>query len=462
MRNLFIFFVIFVFITCGKDSPTSSIGKDNLVLSTIDLIFLSEGEEKTFTITCDSDWTISCAAPWCKVVPVSGTGDAEITVITDSYEDYYDRNTKLSVAMGDSVQFIMVTQKKKNTILLAKDKYTVPSTGEIITVEVRSNVDYNVAIPAECKEWIKEIQQARTLEPKNLKFKIAANETAGKRNGIIVFEDKATTFADTVFVFQEQEYLIFSDDVFQQYLLDNFDMNNDGRFSILEAASVDTIALSDGVSLENMYYFSNLKSLAWENFKQEDIDLSENVLLEFVECFSNGLTSLDVSKCNLLTELRCCFNEQLTTLEVSGCTSLKELFCQMNQISSLDVSNCFALIGIACYDNQLTTLDLTNNTELTILSCGENQLTDLDVSKNALLKTLYCSDNQLTTLNVSGCTSLAELLCDNNQLATLDVSSCTSLTELYCVGNPNLKTIYKKKGQKIRIEKPENTQIIEK
>ena len=48
-----------------------------------------------------------------------------------------------------------------------------------------------------------------------------------------------------------------------------------------------------------------------------------------------------------------------------------------------------------CYSNQLTSLDVSKNIALTWLECYENQLTSLDVSKNTALKTLYCYQNQI-------------------------------------------------------------------
>ena len=69
-----------------------------------------------------------------------------------------------------------------------------------------------------------------------------------------------------------------------------------------------------------------------------------------------------------------------------------------------------------CYSNQLTTLDVSNNTELTDLDCGGNQLTALDVSNNTALKDLDCGDNQLTALDVSNNTALTYLECYANQI----------------------------------------------
>ena len=82
-------------------------------------------------------------------------------------------------------------------------------------------------------------------------------------------------------------------------------------------------------------------------------------------------------------------------------TALKILNCESNRLTTLDVSKNTALTDLNCSGNQLTTLDVSKNTALTDLYCSGNQLTVLDVSKNTALKTLWCDENQLTVLDVS-------------------------------------------------------------
>ena len=50
-----------------------------------------------------------------------------------------------------------------------------------------------------------------------------------------------------------------------------------------------------------------------------------------------------------------------------------------------------------CYSNKLSSLDLSKNTELFLLSCNDNKLTSLDISKKSKLTGLYCYNNNFTT-----------------------------------------------------------------
>ena len=178
--------------------------------------------------------------------------------------------------------------------------------------------------------------------------------------------------------------------------------------------------------------------------------------LTYLECKSNGITSLDVSGLTSLTNLRCQYNS-LTSLDVSGLTSLTALTCDSNSLTSLDVSgatslnalfvrNCHltsldvsgltSLSLLYCYSNNLTSLDVSGLTSLTYLYCFNNSLTGLDVSGLTSLNALYCYNNSLTgLLDVSGATSLARLRCENNSLTSLDVSGITTLDEMDCQNN---------------------------
>ena len=94
--------------------------------------------------------------------------------------------------------------------------------------------------------------------------------------------------------------------------------------------------------------------------------------------------------------------EQISDLKgIEYFTALTSLYCYSNKLTSLDVSKNTALTELDCNWNQLTSLDLSKNTALTVLDCNFNKLTSLDVSKNTALTGLYCHSNYLTSLDLS-------------------------------------------------------------
>ena len=101
------------------------------------------------------------------------------------------------------------------------------------------------------------------------------------------------------------------------------------------------------------------------NFEQVLIQLGyDNIMDNYVLTSNiNNITSLNVSYSYI---------SDLTGIE--DFTALTSLYCYSNQLTSLDVSNNTALTSLYCYSNQLTSLDVRNgnNTNFTNFSTFSN------------------------------------------------------------------------------------------
>jgi len=175
-----------------------------------------------------------------------------------------------------------------------------------------------------------------------------------------------------------------------------------------------------------------------------------------LECNSNKIKSIDVSKNKMLTKLGI-YENQLTALDVTNNTKLVNLQCSINQIPSLDLSKNTQLLFLSAERNNLTTIDLLNNNlirllyisgnklisldtknliDLEWLECGNNNIISLDLSNNAKLLELYCYLNKITVLDVSKNVLLKTINAANNQLTSLDLSKNKNLNLVYVVWNP--------------------------
>ncbi len=206
------------------------------------------------------------------------------------------------------------------------------------------------------------------------------------------------------------------------------------RERILKVTSINVSSKNDPSICDEIEYFRKLEVLYCYSNKMTSLDVSNNPSLKILYCYNNQLTSLDVSKNLALTSLRC-FSNQLTSLDVSNNPALADLRCDSNQLPSLDVSNNPALANLYCYSNQLSSLDVSNNPALANLYCDNNQLSSLDVSNNPALTYLICFSNQLSSLDVSNNPALEILYCYSNQLTSLDVSNNPTLINLSCYSN---------------------------
>ncbi|MDE5612356.1 MAG: BACON domain-containing protein, partial [Odoribacter sp.] len=175
-----------------------------LEISTNDLVFNAQGEEKDFTIYCNGNWTIVNESSWCKTDVTQGNGDVRVSVSVEPYVETQDRNTNLVIKAGDRTEVLTVTQKPGDAIILSKDKFNFEQAGGNITIEVTSNIDYQVWIPAECRSWIVPVPESRAVTTKNFCFVVAENEGLDQRNGYIIFFG-GYGLEDTVYVYQAQK-----------------------------------------------------------------------------------------------------------------------------------------------------------------------------------------------------------------------------------------------------------------
>ncbi len=190
----------------------------------------------------------------------------------------------------------------------------------------------------------------------------------------------------------------FPDDIFRQYIAEQFDEDHDLWLDDLEIAAAEKISVygMNIATLEGVNYLTALKELY---------------------CGSNRLTSLDLSGCTALRLLYCDSN-MLTSLDLSGFTDLSELSCSSNQLVSLNVTGCSALWELICSSNQLTSLDLTGCNKLVYLSCGYNQLTCLDLNGTEGGVLLSANGNERVIRSVNGCVDLSAIPGFNPSLAS--------------------------------------------
>lgn len=227
----------------------------------------------------------------------------------------------------------------------------------------------------------------------------------------------------------------FPDENFRNWLLEQ-DYGQDRVLTQEEIQSVTVINVDEkGISdFKGIEFFTALKKLNCPSNQLTSIDISKNTALERLICYNNQLTSIDVSNNTALTYLGC-YSNQLTFLDMSNNTALTDLVCSSNQMTSIDVSNNTALKYFDCSFNQLTSIDVSKNTALKVLNCNSNQLTTLIVSKNVALVNLFCDSNQLTSLDVSKNIALEIMTCNRNQLTALDVTNNVALEILDCSCN---------------------------
>ena len=356
--------------------------------------------------------------------------------------------TASTAGISSSPCQIQVTSTPVNGVRLDKSSVSIPE-GESLSLKV-------TITPSDATNssvsWASGNTKIATVNSNGTITAVSEGETT------ITVKSKDSGITATCKVAVTAEYVDFPDPNFRKYMIENFDLNKNGKISLMEAKKVTHITVSSenieslkgiesldnlsvlrvGTSLGGVSYGRNTDGTIYYNpsnppGKLKSLDLSNNTHLSYLSCYNNIIAELDLSNNNSLTTLDCQCN-QITKLSLSPKASIVYLNCSFNKLVSLDIESSL-ITGLSCEGNYLKELDISVCYALKDLRCGYNQLTALNVTKNTELQTLYCWNNQLTSLDVSRNTALTSLLCNSNQLTTLDVTKNTGLQTLYCSSN---------------------------
>ena len=99
----------------------------------------------------------------------------------------------------------------------------------------------------------------------------------------------------------------FPDEVFRQYVKDNFDIDGNGVLKENEISIITELSLNDtGVtSLKGIEYFINLEDLYCSRNNLSSLDISNNLKIEMLYCNGNNLSNIDISNNLKLKYINC-------------------------------------------------------------------------------------------------------------------------------------------------------------
>ncbi len=352
-------------------------------------------------------------------------------------------------------------------IITSAQALAFPQAGGVLEVPLQTNLNYYVDIPAEYT-WLTIAATRAALREETLTFTAQANDGA-TRHAFVYLRDLADNAILQTLCFTQSvddallgEEVIFTDDTFKNYMISNFDTNQDGNLSVGEAQAIQSLTIATAVKdLTGLEHCTNLRSLVCtknanltalntstlSNLEILDItesaiatiDLSHNPALKAYYADKTSLTALNFSQNSALeivtvNEIRTLTNH---TLELKNHPKLHRLECQgvsglypIRPLTVLDVSGCPNLQILKCQYNGLQQLDISHCTELLEFDCHDNYLTELYLPRQSKLRKLECSTNSIEQLNLSACMDLSSLAVNSNPLTELNLGAIPLITDL--------------------------------
>lgn len=163
--------------------------------------------------------------------------------------------------------------------------------------------------------------------------------------------------------FAQDKILKFLDLNFKKSLIaDSVDLNKNGEIEISEAKQITCLNLNSAciANLDGIEEFTSLKILNCNSNYLKDLDLSKNLALTKLDCSNNSLQSLNVKQNIELVELLC-YRNNIKILEISNNTYLRVLDCSRNEINYLDIRNNIELTKLNFKHNNLSRYNVYGN-----------------------------------------------------------------------------------------------------
>ena len=201
-----------VTIKAGTASKTFTITQksaDALLVTTDKYEVSQEGGTIEIEVKANIDYKMEIsekAKDWIKESSLRAMTTYKHTLEIAANQDAEKREGEITFKSDDLVETVKVYQAGGPIILLSQNEYNVSDKGETISVEVKSNVDFDVQMPD--VDWIIDDASLRGLSSHTLKYIIARNETNKPREAEIIFFDKNSDLKDTLSIKQNGGFLV--------------------------------------------------------------------------------------------------------------------------------------------------------------------------------------------------------------------------------------------------------------
>jgi len=184
--------------------------QEGLFITTPAYNLSNEKHTLTVEVSTNVEFDVQPEADWVKYVQTKGLNTKQIVLQVEENDTYDQRETKVNVKQknGDLSGVITIKQDEKYGIFVSKSEYSLSYEATTIDVEVKYNVDFDVVIPDDCKDWIYQVS-TKSLGSKTYTFSISKNDTYDNREGSITFKQKDGPLSATISVHQGREDGLF-------------------------------------------------------------------------------------------------------------------------------------------------------------------------------------------------------------------------------------------------------------
>ena len=169
-----------VTIKSGTASKTFTITQkyaEALLLTTNKYELSQEGGTVEIKVKVNIDYEMEIAESakdWITEANTRALTTYKHTLTIAANEEVEKREGEIYFKSGDKVEIVKVYQSGAGPlILLSSNEYYASSVGETITIDIRSNCEYDIVMPN--VDWIKNVPETKAMSSHTLKYEISPN-----------------------------------------------------------------------------------------------------------------------------------------------------------------------------------------------------------------------------------------------------------------------------------------------
>ena len=194
--------------TVSKTFTITQKGADAMLVTTAKYEVAQEGGKIEIEVKANIDYQFVVSETVKDWITETKSKSRGLTTYKHSFdiamnEDAEKREGEITFKSGDKVETVKVYQAGGAIILLTQDEYIVSDAGEMITVDIKSNIEFGVQMPD--VDWIVDEASSRGMSSHTLNYYIEPNEGYDSRSAEIIFFDKNSNLQDTLKVIQAQK-----------------------------------------------------------------------------------------------------------------------------------------------------------------------------------------------------------------------------------------------------------------
>ena len=168
----------------------------------------------------------------------------KIVVRTGASVDEYSR---IVVLVSNGQKVIMRSLNFDEGVLSGvEDAYVAEWESCSVQVELRTNLDYTVEIPADAQEWLSMVSTRATMRNDTLTFSLTENPHESPRSASVKLIGEDGDLLQSFTVMQKlqpsDENIVFADEIVKKFCVERYDTDGDGELSYKEASEVTSIA----------------------------------------------------------------------------------------------------------------------------------------------------------------------------------------------------------------------------